>query len=88
MPADGTGLSGVGNLFSDVKDGFFTLTVTNELTGCVTTKTTNVVKLDIPVVVTTVDHVDNEYCFPNGEVFVQEVIIDGIAEPNHRIFQF
>ena len=70
IPADGTGFTGVGNLFSDVKDGFFTLTATNEVTGCVTTKTTDVVKLDIPVVITTVDHVDNEYCFPNGQVFV------------------
>ena len=70
IPADGTGFTGVGNLFSGVKDGFFTLTATNELTGCVTTETTNVVKLDIPVVVTTVGHVDNEYCFPNGQVFV------------------
>ena len=87
-PADGTGMSGINNVFTDVRDGFFTLNATNELTGCITTSATNVVKLDIPVVITTVDHVDNEYCFPNGEMFVQQVIIDGIAEPDHSVFNF
>ena len=87
-PNDGTGNTGVANLFPGLIDGFYTLAVTNEVTGCQTTNTASVIKLDIPVVITTVGHIDNEYCFPNGEMFVQQVIVDGAPEADHSYFNF
>jgi hypothetical protein len=72
-PLDANGNTGVANVFTGLIDGFYTLAARNELTGCQTTSTTSVIKLDIPVVITTVDHIDNEYCFPDGEMFVQEL---------------
>jgi uncharacterized protein YcfL len=87
-PADGNGFSGAADVFPDLRDGLYSLTGTNEITGCSSNATASVIKLDIPVVITTVDHIDNAYCFPNGEMFVQEVIIDGVPEPNHNFFNF
>jgi hypothetical protein len=88
VPIDGNGFAGVADLFTGLRDGLYTLNGTNELTGCQSASTASVIKLDIPVVITTVDHVDNEYCFPNGEMLVQEVIIDGIPEADHNLFNF
>ena len=87
-PIDATGNTGVANPFTGLIDGFYTLNARNELTGCQTTSTASVIKLDIPVVITTVDHIDNEYCFPDGEMFVQQVIIDGVPEVDHNFFNF
>lgn len=81
LPANGTGFNGINNVFSGVRDGFYTLTVTNQTTGCPTVATTDVVKLEVPVVITKLDADDNEYCAPNfnGNVEVEEVFLNGAS---------
>ncbi|MEJ7646085.1 MAG: gliding motility-associated C-terminal domain-containing protein [Chryseolinea sp.] len=88
LPADGSGYTGVSDIFSGVRDGQYTVTASNEVTGCKTTETAAVIKLDIPIVITTVDHTDNEYCFPNGAMVVKDVIINQTPEPDHNFFNF
>lgn len=88
LPTNGTGYSGSADVFNGLRDGLFTLTATNEVTGCAATMTASVVKLDVPIVITSLSAIDNAYCFPNGQANVQEVALNGLAEPNHGLFNF
>lgn len=88
VPANTVASTGVNNLFTDVRDGFYTLTATNNVTGCTMTQTTNVVKLDIPIVIAVVDHKDKDFCTPNGEFSVVDVKVNGILVSNNTYFDF
>lgn len=87
-PANGAGYSGAADLFSDMRDGSFSIVATNALTGCKASTTANVVKLDVPIVITSITPTDNAYCFDNGSVSVQDVTLNGVVEPNHNLFNF
>jgi hypothetical protein len=87
-PANGSGYTGASDMFNGIRDGQFSIVATNAATGCKATTTANVVKLDIPIVITSVMPTDNAYCFDNGSVSVQQVTLDGVAEPNHSLFNF
>jgi uncharacterized protein YcfL len=77
VPSNSAGNSGLSNVITGVKDGFYTLITTNSITGCATTATTDVVKLDVPVVIAKVDHTNKDYCTDNGTFFVEEVHVNG-----------
>jgi hypothetical protein len=87
-PSNATGNTGVNNLFTGVKDGLYTLTATNQVTGCFTTATASVVKLDIPVVIAIVNHKDQDFCTPNGEASVVDVRVNGSLVSNNAYFDF
>ncbi|MGC3945184.1 MAG: gliding motility-associated C-terminal domain-containing protein [Chryseolinea sp.] len=87
-PANGSGYTGASDMFNGIRDGQFSIVATNALTGCKASATASVVKMDIPIVITSVTPVDNAYCFDNGSVSVQQVTLNGVAEPNHNLFNF
>jgi hypothetical protein len=87
-PANGSGYTGASNAFTGIGDGRFAIEATNSITGCKAATTASVVKMDIPIVITSVTPLDNAYCFDNGGLSVQTVTLNGVAEPNHNLFDF
>jgi len=87
-PANSVGNTGVNNLYTGVRDGLYALTATNQVTGCFTTATASVVKLDIPVVIAIVNHKDQDLCTPNGESSVVDVRVNGSLVSNNSYFDF
>ena len=87
-PASGSGYTGASDMFSGIRDGQFSIVATNSITGCKAATTASVVKMDIPIVITSVVPTDNAYCFDNGAVAVQQVTLNGVTEPDHNLFNF
>lgn len=88
LPSNSTGNSGINDLYTGVKDGIYSLTATNEVTGCPVTASAGVIKLDVPVVIALVDHIDQDLCTPNGESSVVDVEVNGSLVTNNSYFDF
>jgi hypothetical protein len=73
---------GVGNEnLTSLEDGFYTLTAYNNLTGCSSTDTKEIIRNQTPVVILQATPTNQNLCFPSGSVLVQSVSLDGAAEP-------
>lgn len=89
-PADSPGNSGTANVFNSLQDGSYTLIATNEATGCTVTGSTDIIKTATPIVVASATHNDQFICSnpKDGDITVQQVTVNGVADPNHNNFVF
>jgi hypothetical protein len=69
-------------------DGTYALTVTNDVSGCITPGQATIKKLETPILVALATPIDQMICNPDGSITVNEVRVDGIADPNHSNFDF
>ncbi|MEK6780593.1 MAG: gliding motility-associated C-terminal domain-containing protein [Bacteroidota bacterium] len=63
-----------------LEDGFYTLKAYNNLTGCFSTDTKEIIRNQTPVVILQAVPTPQDLCFPSGSVLVQAVSLDGIPE--------
>ncbi|MTI24404.1 gliding motility-associated C-terminal domain-containing protein, partial [Fulvivirga kasyanovii] len=80
-----TGNSGVGNTLTDLEEGIYVVIATNETTGCSSTATKTIEHKPQPVDVVTVDHEDQDICYPDGRI---EVTVTSPTAPANYTYEW
>jgi hypothetical protein len=82
--------NGNNNLFTQVQDGVYELTVLNNVTGCTSVAAqTTVTKTLVPIIVASADPNDQTICAPpDGSIAVIDITVGGVVDPNHANFNF
>jgi gliding motility-associated-like protein len=75
---------------SNLKEGTYKVTVTNNATGCSTPAQVTLLKSTSPVVITSASHTDQKICNPDGSITIgpNDVTVSGIVDPVHTNFVF
>lgn len=73
---------------TSLPDGTYKLTVTNDVTGCVTPGQATILKTATPILVALATPLDQLICNPDGSITVTEVRVNGVADANHANFDF
>ncbi len=79
----------VGNeVFTNLEDGDYILTATNNVTSCFASATTTIVKSLTPIVVANATPTDQQLCTPDGAILVNDITVNGVVDANHNNFDF
>lgn len=89
-PAVANPYNGVNNLFTQVQDGLYELTVLNNVTGCSSVASqATITKTLVPIIVASADPNDQTICNPpDGSIQVIDITVGGVIDPNHANFNF
>ena len=67
---------------TNLGDGVYALTITNQQTGCVGPAQGTVLKTTVPVIISDVSALNKFFCYPSGQARVDTVLVAGNLEPN------
>jgi gliding motility-associated-like protein len=80
---NGNGMSdGDLDSLTNLGDGVYQFTVTNETTGCQQTGQVTILKTTVPIIIAGVEAKDRFFCLPSGQAIVTDVQVAGATEPN------
>ncbi|MGE0589650.1 MAG: hypothetical protein AB7O48_13825, partial [Cyclobacteriaceae bacterium] len=87
-PANSAGETGVANLFPDLEDGSYTVTVTNEATGCFKDASASIIQVNPPVFTMSSTTNPQILCSPDGDATVTDVFLNGVSDGGTGNFEF
>lgn len=88
---NGNGINdGDGDNPTNLKEGTYNVTITNNFTGCSSPGNTTLLQSVTPIIVANATPVDQKICGPDGSITVgpNDVTINGVADPVHTNFVF
>jgi hypothetical protein len=83
---DGAGPDGDNPI--NLQDGTYTVTITNDASGCTATGQATITKNATPIIVATANPVDQMICNADGSITVVDVTVGGVVDPAHTNFDF
>jgi hypothetical protein len=86
---DGNG-TGIDDNFASLRDGNYSITVQNTVSGCFGSAEATITKEATPIVITGATAVDQLLCNPDGSILVgpNDIQVGGVIDPNHANFDF
>ncbi len=85
---NGSGADGDGDAPVNLKDGTYNLTVTNNVTNCVTIAQTTLLQSNTPILAVIASSTDQMICNPDGKITVGDVSVNNVVDGNHNDFNF
>jgi large repetitive protein len=88
-PSNGDG-AGADDVFTGRSEGTYSLSFTNNSSGCIGFAQTTIIKNATPIVVTGANPVDQIICDPDGSITVgpNDILVGGAVDNNHNRFDF
>ena len=88
-PSNGDG-AGADDIFIGRSEGTYSLSFTNNSSGCIGFAQTTIIKNATPIVVTGATPVDQIICDPDGSITVgpNDILVGGAVDNNHTRFEF
>jgi hypothetical protein len=85
---DGTSVDADQDVQQALRDDVYSITVTNQETGCPVVAETQITKTTIPVIIVSTSVTPNIICDPGGSIDVNPVLVGGSPDNNFNNFDF